>query len=102
MTPERDVREEHVVDRREIADQVEGLVDEPDLVAAVVVLLGLGHRGDVPALDPDRARGRAVERTDQVQQRALARARRADDEGARLAGDPERHPAQGLDGLLAG
>ena len=99
---ERDVRQEHVAERREIADQVEGLVDEPDPLAPVGVLLGLGHRGDVPAVDPDRARGRAVEGTEQVQQRALARARRADDERARLAGDPERHPAQGLDGLLAG
>ena len=81
--------------RREVADQVERLEDEPDLVAAVVVLLGLGHRGEVPAVDADRPRVGRSSAAEQVEQRALARARRPDDERARPRAAPGTSPRAG-------
>jgi len=94
-------RHQYVLHRRQVADQVERLEDESDPVAAVAVLLGLGHRGQVLALDPDRPRVGPVERAQQVEKRALARAGGTDDEREPSLGDPATDPAQRLDPPVA-
>ena len=94
-------RDEDVLDRGEVADEVEGLEDEADLVAAIGILLGFGHRREVAALDDDLAGGGAVEGAEEVEERTLARSRRADDEGATAAIDPAREAAEGLDLAVA-
>ena len=70
------LRQQHVLQRRPVRQQMEGLEDEPDPAAA--------QRGPVPVAQPARvqavqqvaARGRRVEQAEQVQQRGLARAGR--------------------------
>ena len=54
-----------------------------------------------PARDRDAALGRAVERADQMQQRRLARPRRADHRDQLAGQHRERHAAQGLHRRLA-
>ena len=61
------------------------LVDEAQVLVAQAPLLGRVDLRDVLAVQLDAAGGRRVEPAHQVQQRALARARGADD-GQRLAG----------------
>ena len=68
VRPARDERKQHVVDGRQVMDQVELLEHEADLLAAEDILLDLVHRGDGLAVDRDRSRGRAVESAQEVKQ----------------------------------
>jgi hypothetical protein len=86
----------HVVDRREVADQVERLVDEPHPVATEAVAPGFRHRRDLLVGHADRPRRGQVERGEQVQQGALARPGRADDERARPG-----HLGPGIDATVS-
>ena len=52
-------RHQHVLEGREVADQVERLEDEADLLAAIEVLHGLGHGDQVLAVHQDLAAGSA-------------------------------------------
>src|SRR3972149_3239314 len=55
------------------------LIDETQRLVTQFTALGFVERLDVAAADFDLAAGRGVETAEQVQQRALARTRRADD-----------------------
>ena len=65
------------------------LVDEAQRAVAHAAALRLGQRRERRALDEHLAGGRRVEPAEQVQQRALARARRADDRDALAARNVE-------------
>jgi hypothetical protein len=87
-------RHGHVVQRAELGQQVVELVDEAQVLVAPQALFGRAHAGEVAPHQPHRARGRRVQPAQQVQQRALARARRAH-HGQRLAAlDAHAHAAQ--------
>ena len=66
-----------VLQRGQPGKQVKALEDEADRVAADHRPLRPRRGGQVPPVQPDRARGGSVQRADQVQQRGLARPRRA-------------------------
>src|SRR6185369_4460228 len=68
-----------VVERREFRQQVVELVDETEMAVAPLALLGRRERREVAAAEEDTPAGRRLEPAEQVQQRALARPRRADD-----------------------
>ena len=72
-------RQHHVLERVQVAEQLEALEHEADLGGAHRGALVLVDREEVDAVEPDRAVGRRVEPGDDRQQRALARARGADD-----------------------
>ena len=63
---------------------------KPERAIADLAAAALGLRGQRGAVDPHLARGRRVEPAEKVQQRALARAGRADD----------RDPLSGADGEI--
>ena len=65
--------------RRQRRDQVKELEHEPDLLAAQLRQGVLAERGDVDAVDHDRARRRRIEAGEQPEQRRLAAAGRTDD-----------------------
>ena len=77
-------RHRDVVERGELGQQMVELVDEAEMAVAPLALLGRVEGREVAAAEIDAARGRRLEAAEQMQQRALARARRADD-GERLA-----------------
>ena len=87
---------------RERRQQVEGLEDEADVLAAQLGELAC-RSSSVMSSPPivHGARGRAVEAGEQVHQRRLARARRAHDGGELAGGHVERDAAQRVDGGLA-
>ena len=66
------------------------LVEKPERAIAHLAAAALGHRGQRGAVDPHLAGGRHIEPAQQMQQRALARAGRADD----------RDPLAGRDGEI--
>src|SRR5579864_192243 len=66
------LRQHYVFDGGEEGDQVKLLEDESDLFAAHTIQFGCGNSGYVLAVEPDLARGRAVETSDQVDQRRFA------------------------------
>src|SRR5690606_27727908 len=68
-----------VLERAELRQQMVELVDEPEHAVAEHAALALRQASDVLAVDLDQARRRSIEAAEQVQQRALARARSADD-----------------------
>jgi hypothetical protein len=91
VTPGRD---QHVLQRRERRHQVVELEHEAERAAAaarqpVVVEV----RGRL-ARDQDLARGRPIEQAHDVEQRALARARRADERAELAARDQQVHAVQ--------
>src|SRR5262249_20302914 len=79
----RDAREHHrqldVLRGGEPGHQVEGLEDEPDQVPAHLGQLGVVETAHLASVEEVRARGRAVEAADDVQQRRLPRTRRPHD-----------------------
>ena len=77
--------EQDVLLARQLGDEVVGLEDEADVVAAHAGELALGAPVEAAADDLDGAGLGPVERPEQVQQRRLARAR-APDDGHELAG----------------
>ena len=82
---------------RERGQQVELLKDEADAVLAQPGALGVVERGEVDAVDDHAALGGLREPAEQVEERGLARARRADD-GDKLARlDGKRDAAHGGD-----
>src|SRR5687768_1537299 len=90
-------RQHHVLERAELAQQVVKLEYEaelpvPDLGEALLALLG----EDLP-VEPDFARCGLVERAQQVEQRALPRAARADDRHELAAAHGEIDAGQHLD-----
>ena len=91
-----------VVQHGGVLGQEELLEDEPDPGGPQVGHLVVGHRGHVQPGDPHPAAGGPVEGSHQLQQRGLARPRGADDPDQLPRADREVHPAQGLDGRLAG
>ncbi len=78
--------------------QVEGLEDEADLVAAQLGELALLEVGDLGAVEDDAALGRLVEAGEDVHEGRLARARRAHDRRQPPAGEVDVDAAQGLHG----
>ena len=93
--PGEQEREGHVLDRRVGVDQVEGLKDHADRVAAVEGELLLAQIGDQPAVDADTARGGPVQAAQQVHERGFARAGGPGHADEPSAGDGQRHTAQG-------
>src|SRR5271165_72769 len=79
---------EHVLEGREVADQVERLEDEADLFAAIKIRHRLGHGDEILSVDQDRALGWPVDGSQHVEKRALARAAGSDDEGEPAPLDP--------------
>ena len=72
-------RHRDVVEGTEFGQQVVELVDEAEMPIAPPPLLRRAHRGEVAPHQIDAAGARRFEPAEQVQQRALARTRRADD-----------------------
>ena len=90
-------RQRDVLGDVEQRDQVERLEDEAGPVAAQAGRLVVGQLADDLALEDDLAGRRLVEPAEQLEERGLARARRAH-QGDELAGlDRQRDAAQGLD-----
>ncbi len=85
----------HVVEHGLVLGQEELLEDEPDAGGPQVGDLAVVQRGHVDAGDPHHSRGGPVERAHQVQQRGLARARRAGDGRELALADGEAHAPQG-------
>src|SRR5439155_10072752 len=79
------------------AGQVELLEHEPDPAGAQGGQCPVGQRGDVVAVDVDRAGGRPVERTDDVQHGRLAGPGRADDGDQFAVVDVEGGTGEGFD-----
>ena len=77
-------RHGHVVQRAELGQQVVELIDKTQVLVAQITLLRRRQLRQVLAMQVHAARGGRVQRAQQVQERALARARGADD-GQRLA-----------------
>ena len=73
------------------------LVDEPERAIAQAAALDVARAAHRLARDADLARGRLVEPAEQLQQRGLARARRADDREPIALRDRELHAPQHLD-----
>src|SRR5581483_1381049 len=70
----------HVLERREGLEQVEGLEDEPDELAAHTRKLTPVERGDVDTADGDPARGGTKDPADHAEQRRLPRPGRPHDQ----------------------
>ena len=85
-------RQHHVLERGEFGQQVVELVDEAERAVAQRAARGVRQRAHLLAGDVDLARGRRVEAAEQVQQRALAGAGRAEDRDGLAACAP---PARG-------
>jgi hypothetical protein len=78
-------RHRHIVLRAELGQQMVELVDETQVAVARLALLRRAQAGQILAIKQDPAGAGRVEPAEQMQQRALARARTADD-GQGLAG----------------
>src|SRR5271165_4263997 len=89
-------RNQHVLEGREIADQVERLKDKADLLAAIDVLASLGHGDETLAIHLDLTAAGPVNCSQHVQERTLTRAAGADDEGELAAVDPAVDASQRL------
>ena len=86
-----------VVERGLATEQVELLEDEADPPCAQRGQPPVGHARHVVPGDPDGPLGRPVERAEEVQERRLARAGRADDRDELAALDPEVDRLEGVD-----
>ena len=75
--------------------------NETDLIAAKEVLLRLRHRGEVAALDENRARRGAIECSEQVKKRAFSRSGGADDEREFSFFDRARDPSERVHATVA-
>ncbi len=76
------------------------LKDEADQFVAFAGQFAVGQAGDFRAADPEAAGIRLIEQTEQVEQGALAAARRADDGMHGGGRDFERDAAQDVDARL--
>src|SRR5688500_19271526 len=78
--PPSDAQRHHdVLERAELAQEMMELEHEADLLVAEPRELFVAQAGEVHAADGDEAAGRTIERAEDVQQRALPGAARADD-----------------------
>ena len=91
-------RQGDVLLRGQDGQQVVGLEDEADLAAAQQREVAVVEAVEARAGDLDPALGRPVEAGEDVQQRRLARARRAHDRGEAAAVERDVDAAQRLDG----
>ena len=82
-------RQHHVLERVQVAEQLEALENEADLGGTDGSALVLADREQVDAIEADGSRRRRVEPGDQREQRALARPRCADDGDRALSGQGE-------------
>ena len=94
-------RQEDVLLGAERRQQVEGLKDEADVLAAQLVSALSLIVGDVVRADVDGALGRAIEAGEEVHERRLARARGAHDGRELAGGDVDGHAAKRVDRRLA-
>src|SRR5450631_227368 len=95
------LRQHDVLDRREIRDHVKLLEDEADSFSANLVEVGGAEAGDVLSVKPDLAAGGAVEASDEIDHRALARAGRAHHRDPLAGRDGERDIVERLDEVEA-
>ena len=91
-------REPDVLLGGEDRDEVEGLEDEADLVAAQAREVAVVELADLGAADGHGAVGRAVEPGEHVHERRLAGPGRAHDRGERAGLDLQRDTAERVDG----
>ena len=82
-------RQEHVVDQRQIGDEVEHLEHEADMVGAEGIARRTAQRGDLGTQDRDRSGLGLDDPAQQVEQRRLAAAARPADEQLLAAIDDE-------------
>ena len=94
-------RQRDVLAHVEERDQVEGLEDEPGPVAAQPRGAVVGELADDLALEDDLAARGPVEAAEQLQERALAAARRAHERDELTGGHGQGDAAQRVDGRLA-
>ena len=92
----------HVLLRREGGEQVEALEDEADLPQADVAAGIVPQVGEVAPPDQHPPGARRIQARDQVENRALARAARAQDGDELARRDAEAHLTQGGDRLGPG
>ena len=90
-------RHRDVLERRELRQQMMELIDEAERTIAQPAALRVAQRAHRLADDAHLACRRLIEAADELQQRRLARARRADDRDAIALGDGELDAAQHLD-----
>ena len=96
-----DQRLHDVLERRCARQQVEALEDEADLLIADVGELVFVEPVHVALIEHVTSTGRRIETADDVHQRRLARARRADEHDLLVVIDREIKCVDGLDELLA-
>ena len=94
-------RQLDVLDGRGLRQQVVVLEDEADLAVAQRRPLVLVHRAHRDAVEVVLPRRRRVEAAQRVEQRRLPGSRRTHDRHELPLADRERHPAQGVDRLVA-
>ena len=90
--PPHQQRHRDILQSREFRQQMMELIDEPDRAIAQVAALGVAQPVHGGARDLDRAAGRQIEAAQQLQQRRLARSRRADDGDALAGAHRDRAP----------
>ena len=90
-------RHRHIVQRAELGQQVVELIDEAQVLVAPAALRGGVHGREIAAGQLHAAGARRIEAAEQVQERALARPRGADDGHGFAARDAEIDAAQDLD-----
>ena len=89
-------RQLDVLAGRECRHEIEALEDEPHVPQAKEGRLLVGHRAHVAAAHGHHPTARPVDDADEVEQRALAAPRRADDGDVLPVDDVERDPAHGV------
>jgi hypothetical protein len=101
LSPGDREREQDVLLRGEDRQQVEGLEDEADLVAAQLGQAAVVEAVELDAVEDDGARGRAVEAGEDVHERGLAGARGAHDRGEAAGREVDADAVERADGGLA-
>ena len=94
-------RHRHVLQRREFGQQVMELVDEAKRAIAQLAARSIGQAIDLPPGDRHRSCSRQVQAAEQLQQRGLAGAGRADDRDALAGGDLEIDALEHFDARVA-
>src|SRR5687768_9811925 len=74
-----DLRQQHILQRVEVREQMVELIDEPERIAAERGAAVIVQRRRFPTRDPDRAFKPSLEQPDRLQEGRLARARRAEE-----------------------
>src|SRR3984885_872553 len=88
------LRQHHIFDRRQVGDQVKLLKDEPDFLGAESCQPAFIQSRHVHAIDQRATRGRRIQPSQNVDQRGLARARRAHDRNPLAGLHVERNTVQ--------